>query len=101
MVTCLQNKEFKSELDDNFKRCLEFRDVTIDKLTDYKDKFDFIELSKLAIDYSDGIIEGYDGANSTLVDYARSKNIPLLTYPGENYADAYLDFFNKVAETAE
>jgi starch synthase len=101
VVTCLQNKEFKSELDDNFKRCLEFRDVTIDKLTDYKDKFDFIELSKLAIDYSDGIIEGYDGANSILVDYARSKNIPLLTYPGEDYADAYLDFFNKVAETAE
>ena len=101
VVTCLQNKEFKSELDDNFKRCLEFRDVTIDKLTDYKDKFDFIELSKLAIDYSDGIIEGYDGANSTLIDYVRSKNIPLLSYPGEDYADAYLDFFNKVVDTAE
>jgi starch synthase len=101
VVTCLPDKEFKSELDDNFKRCLEFRDVNSSMLANYKDKFDFIELSKLAIDYSDGIIEGYNGANSALLDYARSKNIPLLSYPGEDYADAYLEFFNKVADSAE
>ena len=101
VVTCLQSKEFKSELSDNFKRCLEFRDITSSMLTGYKDNFDYIELGKLAIDYSDGIIEGCAEVNSTLTDYARSKEIPLLPYPGEDYADAYFEFFNKVAETVE
>ena len=101
VVTCLHNKQLKSELGNNFKRCLEFRDVNSSMLTDYQDDFDFIELSKLAIDYSDAIIEGSTDINSTLIDYVRGKDMALLPYPGEDYADAYMEFFNKMVETAE
>ena len=78
VVTSLFPKTLKDDLNPNFKRCLEFRDATAELLKPYKDLFDFDELCKLAIDYSDGIIEGIKGVKKDLLTYASEKDIPVI-----------------------
>ncbi|MBP3845829.1 MAG: glycogen/starch synthase [Prevotella sp.] len=96
VVTSLFTNSINSELGDNFKRCIEFRDATADMLTKYKDNFDFEELGKLAIDYSDGVIAAHKKVNKDLLKYAQDQNIPTLTYPGEDFGAAYEAFYEKI-----
>ena len=57
VITALYTNELKGELGTNFKRCVAFRDAKSELLDGYQDDFNFIELGKLAIDYSDGVVE--------------------------------------------
>lgn len=96
IVTSLFDKNIKGEFGDNFKKCLEFRDITVDSLLKYNDNFDFNELNKLAIDYSDGVIEATNGVDSGLIEYAKENNKPLLHYIEKDFADHYELFYNTV-----
>ena len=80
----------------NDTNCLEFKDITVDSLSAYKDDFDFMEFCKLAIDNSDAVIEAEENANPELLAYAESKGLPILKYPGENYTEAYKEFYEKL-----
>ncbi len=95
VVTSLFTKSIDKDLGENFKKCLEFRDVNEELLKGYQDNFDFNELGKLAIDYSDGIIQASAGTDQELIDYAKEKNIPLLGYK-EDFADAYETFYEQL-----
>lgn len=56
-------------------------------------------LTRLAIDYADGVVVAAKDADPTLVDYARQKGIPVLDFPGdENFADAYCNFYASILE---
>lgn len=102
VVTSLFSKSFSSNLDSNFKRCLEFRDATAELLTPYRDLFDFDELGKLAIDYSDGVVEPVSNVNADLLSYAKDKNIPVLSAIKEDFADDIVDFYKSICpELAE
>ena len=102
VVTSLFSKELKNDLGLKFKQCLEYRDATSDLLSSYADNFNFVELGKMAIDYSDGIIEAGSNVNPSLTAYAKEKGIPLMTYPGEeDYAEAYHEFYSKFVATEE
>ena len=58
---------------------------------------DYPELSKLAINYSDGIIFGSEKANSNVSDYVIKSGIPALEYQTqETYVDAYSEFYDKI-----
>ena len=97
VVTSLFTNHLKQDLGTDFKRCLQFRDVNDAVLSGYPDEFTAIDLGKLAIDYSDGIIEAGDEVNVQLLEYAKSKQLPILGYPGkEDYGDAYTEFYNKI-----
>ncbi|MBP1541667.1 MAG: glycogen/starch synthase [Prevotella sp.] len=96
VVTSLFSKSMTSELGSNFKRCVAFRDAKADLLKKYNDNFDFEELAKLAIDYSDGIVAGTKNASKTLMKYAKDQKIPTLAYPGEDFAEAYETFYEKL-----
>ncbi len=55
----------------------------------------FVNLSKLAIDYSDATIKGSETVNSELESYMKASGKPFLGYqPKETYIDAYFDFYN-------
>ena len=95
VVTSLFNKNIEQGLGADFKQFVEFRDASSDLLTGYNDKFDFDELGKLAIDYSDGVIEAAPGASQVLTDYATAKNKPLLGYQ-EDFGDAYEAFYESL-----
>ena len=100
VVTSLFTKQLKSDLGTRFKHCVEFREAKSSLLSSYSDDFNFVDLGKLAIDFSDGIVEAGSEVNSVLMDYAKSKGIPVMDYPGaEDYADAYDQFYTRFLET--
>ena len=96
VITSIFHNQLKTNLGDKFKQCVEFRDAKPELLKPYAEKFDSIELDKLAIDYSDGIVEASKEVNIDLIEYAKNKNLPVLDYPGDNFADAYQQFYNQV-----
>lgn len=96
IVTSIFKDGLSKDIGNNFKNCLEFKDITVDSLSAYKDDFDFMEFCKLAIDNSDAVIEAEENANPELLAYAESKGLPILKYPGENYTEAYKEFYEKL-----
>jgi starch synthase len=57
----------------------------------------FINVSKLAIKYSDGIIIGSEDINDELTKYLKTVNKPVLPYKDESqYVDAYNEFYDKI-----
>lgn len=94
VAMALYPNELKNILGEHFKKTLEFKEANEELLKPYDDHFDLIELGKLAIDYSDGVIEGQTPITESLIKYAEDKQRPLLRYPGEDYAKAYTDFFD-------
>jgi starch synthase len=60
-------------------------------------KPDFVNVSKLAIKYSDGIIIGSEDVNEELKKYLITVNKPVLEFKDESeYIDAYNDFYDKI-----
>jgi starch synthase len=96
VVTSLFTNNLTSDLGINFKRCVPFREATADLLGKYDDNFNFEELGKLAIDYSDGIIAANKDVNKSLMKYAKEQGRPTLAYPGEDFCEAYEAFYEKL-----
>ena len=95
VISSLFDQNLNKDLGDNFKKCLEFRDAREELLKDYNDNFDFLELGKLSIDYSDGIVQADEVVNEELLNYAKSKNIPVLGYH-KDFADEYEAFYDQI-----
>ena len=96
VVTSLFANSLTNDMNPNFKRCLVFRDATAEHLTPYKDPFDFDELCKLAIDYSDGVVAAVEGVNKDLLTYASGKDIPVLNYSQDNLGENIASFYNTI-----
>ena len=84
----------------NFAECLSFREANADFL-----KGSGIDLTaadaygKLAVTFSDGVIQGSEGIHPELMEYARAKNIPTLEWPGEeNLSECYGNFYEQIAD---
>ena len=55
-----------------------------------------MDIAKLAVRYSDGIILGSDDVPAPLVDFVRSRELPVLPYDGAALADgSYVDQYNR------
>ena len=100
VVTSLFTKTLQNDLGQNFKKCVEFRDAKAELLAPYNDNFDFHEMGKLAIDYSDGIVLATADVNQKLVDYTKEKQIPLLDFK-EDFVDAYEEFYKQICPEEE
>ena len=58
---------------------------------------DYVTLNKLAIKYSDGVIQASSNINPELVEYAKSLGKPFMEYPGaENYIETYAQFYQSL-----
>lgn len=67
------------------------------KYLDFPARPDFYNISKLAIDHSDGIIIGSRELNKEVKKYIKSQKKLLLDYKGEEeYIDAYNEFYDKI-----
>lgn len=96
IVTSIFKNGLTKSLGENLKQCLAYKEITVDSLSAYNDNFDYAELAKLAIDNSDAIIEAEEDADPALIEYAKSKGIPVLSYPGEDYAAPYKELYEKI-----
>lgn len=101
IVTSLFSEQLKGDLGGKFKSTVAFREAKKELVAGYNEKFDFFELGKLAIDYSDGIIEARPKVNKNLLDYAAEKKLPVLNYPGEDFMKSYIDFYEKICPSGE
>lgn len=62
----------------------------------------YVNLMKLAIDFSDAIAYGSEKISDDIMKYAKKSGKPILEYKGEaEYADAYNEFYDMVLESSE
>lgn len=91
--------EFKNDLGQHFAQCIPFKDA---KMEDFQElcaeRLGHTELSKIAVKFSDGVILDDKDVNSEITDYAKSLNIPLLDYQGEEYKEAYSKFYDSLMD---
>lgn len=96
VVTSLFAKTLKGNLGNNFKEYVEFREAKSEMLAKYSNDFNFDELGKLAIDYSDGIVISEKDVNKTLQKYAKDKRKPMLGYQSDDFGEAYEAFYDQI-----
>lgn len=97
VVLSLYEDGFTGNFKENFQQQLLIKDMTPELLSHTNSPINYLNLSKLAIDYSDGIIEASPTTSAELMKYAQEKGIPTLGYQGEeNYTNAFADFYDLV-----
>lgn len=98
IVYSLVNDNFDGTLDARFVEKLILDGFSKDDLQEIVDKpVDCKALNKLAMRYSDGVVQLLPDVDPELVDYAKSLGKPFMEYTGdENIAQNYLDFYNQL-----
>ncbi len=98
LVYSVYNDDFKQTFPESFPEKLKLEGIEnsdLDKFT----PFNFENLSKLAIDFSDGIIKGNANANDTIISYAQESGKPFLDFQDEeSYIDAFNQFYDDLLE---
>lgn len=94
---------FKSNLAPNFTEQLLLKGITPEDVKMINSPVNYEELCKLAIAYSDGVVQNSEQVNQNIIDYAHSLNIPVVGYESDDaaFADACNALYNKVTEDAE
>jgi starch synthase len=88
--------DFKKSLDTNFRTKLKMGGIT-NKDTEVLADPSYVNLSKLAVQYSDAVIQGSPAINDQLLDYIKTSDKLFLPYQAEDiYIDAYDEFYDKM-----
>lgn len=96
IIYSVYNDGFDGVLRSGFDKKMKLPGITVKDLKYYKEP-SFVNLTKAAIDYSDGVIIGSETINPEIAEYLKSCNKPLLEYQNpENYADAYNAFYDTI-----
>ena len=89
----------KNNLSEDFSSKLLLKGITKKDLNNLPEPTTYEDLYKLAIDYSDGVIQNSAKVNENVMEYARQSNKLILDYQSpENYADACNLFYDQVWE---
>lgn len=96
IVTSLFDKQITFNLGERFKKSLPYRTATADLLKDYDDDFDFIELGKLAIDYSDAIAEATPEVNKDLLAHAKKAKKKILRNKDAKKYENFIPLYHKL-----
>jgi Glycogen synthase len=98
VVYSLYNDDFKKDLNPDFAKKVKLEGISQNDIKKIKDTPDFETLSQLAIDFSDGLIEGSSNLNQNITNYAKNKNgLHYLPFQSEdNYIDAFNEFYDQI-----
>ena len=98
VVYSVFNDEFKKPFRSLFAERLLLDGIEKKHVAQVKDKvIDFLALSKLAIDYSDAVIQSSPEVNEDVLQYIESKKVKFLPFQkDEDYADAYVQFYDSL-----
>lgn len=96
VVTSLFKDRLNDYKDAKFKACAEYKDANADVLKAYQEEFDYDELMKLAIDFSDAVVEGEQDANPAIMDYAEKSGKPIVRYSDEGLQEAYKTLYDEI-----
>ncbi|MCQ2973706.1 MAG: glycogen/starch synthase [Bacteroidales bacterium] len=96
VVYSIYNDEFPDSFPANFAKKLKVDGVMEEDLEVVKNPT-FVNLSKLAINMSDAVIQGHSTINPEVEEYARNCGKPYLEYQTQDkYIDAYSDFYDVI-----
>ena len=96
VIYSIYDDDFKGTLKSGFEKKVKLQGMTAKDLKYYKDP-SFVNLTKAAIDFSDGVIIGSEKINPEVAAYLKSIDKPVLEYQSpENYAQAYNDFYDQI-----
>jgi len=97
VIYSVEDDSFEGELDSSYSDKLLFESIQKSDVPDLE-KPNFFNVTKTAVDYSDGVILGSSNVNSDIVDYLKKDDIMSLDYQDREgeYVAAYDEFFDKV-----
>jgi starch synthase len=96
VVYTVYDDDFEGTLNENISRKFKSQGVG-EEFTPKLTNPTFVNLSKTAIDYSDGVIFGSEKINPEVEAYIRESGKPFLTYQQpDKYIDAYNDFYDEI-----
>jgi starch synthase len=96
IIYSLYNDDFSENFSNKFYDKIKSDGIENELLNHYK-KPNFENISKAAVDFSDGVIIGAEDVNSNLIKYAHQSGKPTLDYQSpETYIDAYSEFYDDV-----
>ncbi|MCG8699057.1 MAG: glycogen/starch synthase [Bacteroidales bacterium] len=96
IVTSVYDKEFDKPLNAKVKDKLQWEGMPEDDVNVISDP-SYTNLMKLAVDFSEGVIQTSENVNSDVMDYAKGKGLPVLDYQDpETYMDAYSEFYDQI-----
>jgi starch synthase len=97
IVISLYDDNFKTDFPDNFPDKIFNNEIPEGMIEGIKTPISYIELAKLAIRHSDGVILNGDNIPQEIIDYAQSLGKPVQPRCSEEeYATACNDFYDKV-----
>ena len=97
VVFSLYDNDFKEPFHPDFASKLLLKGISKKDVADLKEPIDYTALCKLAVDYSDGVIQQSEHVNEEVIAYARQIGKPVLGYQSpEIFADACNDFYDQV-----
>lgn len=96
IIYSVYDNDFKVPFRSSFADKLRFDGIDGENIKIVK-KPDFVNISKLAIKYSDGIIIGSENINEELNNYIQTIQKPVLPFKDESeYIKAYNDFYDQI-----
>lgn len=96
VVYSAYNDTFEENISDDFAHKATSDDVSADDVKVLEEST-YASLSKLAIQYSDGVVQGHDTINEDVKSAIDNSGKPFLEYQNpEDYIDAYNEFYDKV-----
>lgn len=99
VVFSVYDDNFQAPFADDFSSKLMLKGINKKDVSLLNTPVDYAELNKLAIAYSDGVIQNSPNVDSSILDFARESGKLVLDYPAaDNYADACNEFYDKVWE---
>jgi len=101
IVYSIYNDEFGTPFRKEFADKLKMDGATDKDVTELKKDTSFVALTKLAIDFSDGVIQGSEVINPEIASYVSGLNgKPFLPYQSpDNYIDAFNEFYDVVLDS--
>lgn len=99
IIFSLYDNEFNfgEALPGNYLQKIMYKDMTIDLLEGTASPTTYDELARLAIRYSDGVVENGENIPDSLLEYARSIGKPVLSkQTAESYAGACNEFYDTI-----
>jgi starch synthase len=98
VIISVYDNEFKDTWDESFKDKLKLDGIS-DEDIELLSPPNYINLTKLAISMSDGIIQGSEKINPEIEAYIKESGKPFLGYqPEDTYIAAYNEFYDKLLD---
>lgn len=100
IVYSVYDDDFKKKFSAKFAEKLKINGISDEDVADIKDKeVSFADLTRFALKYSDGAVQGSENINPDLIADLQNMGDRFVPYQGENYVDPIDALYDKVASS--